>query len=131
MRVSVILFLFTVLQIGGIQQSNEQVPQPTEVVIPKLQIDNKTDSIKSKYFKAINNRNISLDQLIQEKKILDKENVKLRAEIKRLTKLNAALMNKPAPKKSIVYSTDTVYIRDTVYKNRNILQIFKKKKNGN
>ena len=130
MRVSIILFLFSVLQLGGIQHSNEQVPHPPEIAIPKLQIDKKTDSLKSKYYKAIDNRSISLDKLIEQKKIVEKENIKLRAEIKRLKKANAALMNKSALNKNIVYrnSTDTVYITDTVYKRRNIFDIFKKKK---
>ena len=110
----IILTTFSGVQHGELEQEPTQVP--VQVLKPvETQIEKKTDSIKVKYYEEINYRNISIDKLIKEKKDGDKENMKLHAEIKRLKKINEYLKQ----------NNDTVFIHDTIFKRRKILQIFK------
>ena len=112
-----LLFITLTTFSGGLHSEVEQAPakQPEIIVKAELPIDKKTDSLKIIYYTAIDYRNISFNKLIEEKKIVDKENMQLHAEIKRLKKANNFLRN----------NIDTVYIRYTVFKKRKILQLFK------
>ena len=114
MLLFIILTTFSGVQHGELEQEPTQVP--VQVLKPvETQIEKKTDSIKVKYYEEIKDRNVSIDKLIKEKKDGDKENMKLHAEIKRLKKINEYLKQ----------NIDTVYIHDTMFKKRKLLQLFK------
>ena len=110
----IILTTFSGVQHGELEQEPTQVP--VQVLKPvETQIEKKTDSIKVKYYEEISYRNVSIDKLILKTKKIEQNNMQLLAEIKRLKKINEFLKQ----------NIDTVYIHDTLFKKRKILQIFK------
>ena len=71
---------------------------------------------QKKYFVEVSKTEKLTDQLIAKTNRLEAEKLQLNAEIKRLKRLNDILINN---------NNDTVYIHDTVFKKRKILQLFK------
>ena len=97
-----------------------QIPaaEYNKIVLP-IKLAN--DSLEVKYYEEIKKTDKLTDRLIAKTKRLEEKNLLLLAENKQLKKANAFLRN----------NINTVYVTDTIFKKRRILQIFKKKKNGN
>ena len=118
MKISFTLLLITLTTFSGVEPTEgepDQIPPLAAVTTTENKKDTKTDSLRGVYYNAIIKRNISLDGLIAEKRIVDKENQQLHAEIKKLKKINEFLRQ----------NKDTVYIHDTTFKKRKFYQIFK------
>ena len=118
MKISFTLLLITLTTFSGVEptEGEPDQTQPTVAVFVENKKDTKTDSLRGVYYNAIIKRNISLDGLIAEKRVVDKENQQLHAEIKKLKKINEFLRQ----------NKDTVYIHDTTFKKRKFYQIFKR-----
>ncbi len=107
MKTTLILLLITVTTFSGVPGEIEAIKtqQPTakslKAIVPT--IEKKTDSLRTKYFEQIAIRDEVTDKLIE-------ENARLKVEIR---KLKTELKN------------NTVYIHDTVFKKRKLLQLFK------
>ena len=105
------LLFVTIIMFSGSPRMEAQQPIPAKVIITAP-----IDSLKINYFKEIDKTEKLTDQLIAKKKDVDNENTILKAEIKRLRKINEYLRQ----------NIDTVYIHDTTFKKRRFLQLFKK-----
>lgn len=114
MKVTVAILFVILATFSGRPGMVAQTPQAkyNQIVLP-IKIAN--DSLEVKYFEEIKKTDQLTDKLIAKANRLQESNVQLYAEIKRLKKANAFLKQ----------NIDTVYIRDTVFKKRKILQIFK------
>ena len=112
-----VLSLFFISLVSFISEINSaaQTPLKKDYKLPSFKTDTLSESLSKKYFKEANRTEILTDLLIAKKKEVDKENLYLRAEVKRLKKVNEFLKS----------NSDTIVVHDTVFKRRKFYQIFK------
>ena len=115
-----ILFITLITFSGSLHSTlKSQYPATTKTVaVQNLYNDSlkqNNDDKKLKYLIEVKKTEILTNQLITKTENLELRNSRLIAEIKSLRKLNDFLLK----------NVDTIYIHDTVFKRRKILQLFR------
>ena len=118
MKVKLALIFVALTTFNGNPNGNAQrtIIVTNKIMLATDSLKTVNDSMEKKYFIEIKKTEKLTDQLIAKKKEVDTKNLQLHAEIKRLKKINDYLK----------LNVDTVFIHDTIFKRRKILQIFKK-----
>lgn len=95
-----------------------QIPSKKTYLLPYYKTDTSRNNEREGYFRESNKTSFLVDLLIAKKVQVDKENLSLKIEVKRLKKINEFLKN----------NSDTIQVHDTVFKKRNFFKFFKKLK---
>lgn len=116
MKITLSLLFITLTMVSGnpLIVAQQPLPQKYSVLIEPLKAAN--DSNEKKYFKEVKKTDKLVDLLIAKTNRLESEKIQLHIEIKKLKRVNDFLKN----------NNDTVYLHDTIFKRRKILELFKK-----
>ena len=116
MKIILPLLLISLTMVSGNPFMAAQQPLPEKYSVLILPLKAENDSNQKKYFKEVRKTDILTDQLIAKTKKLEDQNYKLHNEIKKLKKSIESLKQ----------NVEIVYLHDTIFKRRKILELFKK-----
>ena len=118
MKLTLLILFVTLVTFSGNPNmiAQQPIPEKFKSIVEPIRLSN--DSLGKKYFSEIKKLDNLTDKLISKTNKLEDDNILLRAEIKRLNRLNEFFKN----------TIDTVQVHDTVFKKRKFFQLFKKSK---